>query len=111
MDELFKELHLQKDRSVWKIEKECRLIAGNVILDNLNTVFRKFFKKVHNKGLLFTLPANAIKSITIGYRISDKNKRRLKKIAAKLNVKLYEAVPCVENGDWAVCLKGVGTSE
>lgn len=107
IEELFKELHLQKDRSVWEEEKECRLIVGNVILGNLNGAFRRFFQKVNNKGLLFTLPANAIKSITIGYRTSDKSKRLLKKIASKLGVKLFQATPCVENCRWTVRLYNI----
>ena len=80
LEDLFKELHLQKDCSIWKIENECRLIVGNVILSNLNGAYRKYFRKVCGSGLLFTMPEKAIKSITVGYRASDKNKRRLKKM-------------------------------
>lgn len=108
-DGLFLELHLQKQSAIWKIENECRLIVGNVILSNLNSIYRKYFRKVCGRGLLLTIPEKAIKSITVGYRTSDKNKRRLKKIASKLNVKLFQATPYVEDCNWTVRLDDIST--
>lgn len=108
-DGLFLKLHLQKEKAIWEIENECRLIIGNVILSNLNSIYRKYFRKVCGRGLLLTIPEKAIKSITVGYRTSDKNKRRLKKIASKLNVKLFQATPYVEDCNWTVRLDDIST--
>lgn len=108
-DGLFLELHLQKQSAIWKIENECRLIVGNVILSGLKDTFRKYFRKVCNRGLLLTIPEGAIKSIIVGYRASDKSKRRLKKIASKLGVKLFQATPYVEDCNWTVRLDDIST--
>ena len=98
-DRLFTELHLQKEKKIWKEENECRLIIGNIISDNLD---RRYFQKIGNIGIMYKLSARAIKSITIGYRISPKNKRRITKIASKLGVPLFQATPRIENGCWIV---------
>ncbi len=42
-DGLFLKLHLQKEKAIWEIENECRLIIGNVILSGLKDTFRKYF--------------------------------------------------------------------
>lgn len=102
-DRLFLELHLQKEKKIWKEENECRLIIGNIISDQIDENHnRKRFQKIGDKGIMYKLPVPAIKSITIGYRISPKNKRKIAKIANKLGVILYQATPCVENGAWNV---------
>lgn len=98
-DKLFLELHLQKERKIWEEEKECRLIIGNIISGK---IIKRGFQKIGDIGIMYKLSARAIKSITIGYRISPKNKRRISKIASKLGVILYQATPCVENGCWNV---------
>lgn len=99
LDRLFTELHLQKETKIWKEENECRLIIGNIIS---NKIGRRYFQRIGNKGVMYKLPAPAIKSITIGYRTSPKNKRRITKIASKLGVQLFQATPCTESGCWIV---------
>lgn len=104
-DKLFLELHLQKEKKIWKEENECRLIIGNIISNNID---RRYFQRIGNKGIMYKLPAPAIKSITIGYRTSPKNKRRITKIASKLGVQLFQATPCTESGCWIVKIDEIG---
>lgn len=106
LDRLFTELHLQKEKRIWEEENECRLIIGNIISRSIG---RRYFQRIGNKGIMYKLPAPAIKSITIGYRTSTKNKRKLSKIASKLGVQLFQATPCIENGNWIVKIDEIGS--
>lgn len=107
-EKLFQELHLQKEKSIWEKENECRLIIGNVISNNIESRLSKSFKRIGNKGIMYRIPVPAIKSITIGYRITEKNKRRITKIASKLGVPLFQATPCTESGCWIVKIDEIG---
>lgn len=101
MDRLFLELHLQKERSMWQIESECRLILAEIILKN-----KKGFIK-RNRGYLLKLPSYAMKSIIIGSRASNKSHRRLMKIAHKYSLPSFSAIPLVEDNKWKIVLKKI----
>lgn len=93
LDRLFEYLHLQKDASIWQIEQEARIIIGNNIPKQAKSI---------KKGYYMTLPQGCISRIYIGRYMKNAYKKRLKKIADRLMIEMFEAEPKIIKGTWDV---------
>lgn len=93
LERLFEYLHLQKDSSIWQVENEARIIIANKVPGQA---------KCLKKGYYMTLPQGCISKIYIGRYMGNAYKKRLKKIAKRLMIDMYEAEPKVLNGTWDV---------
>jgi hypothetical protein len=89
MESLFLHLHLRKDKSVWEIEDEWRLIIGN------NTNCKGHLQELQN-GYLLDLPKKAITSITVGTKMPDACFDMLKKCAKHKGIEMNKARPIVD---------------
>lgn len=93
LDRLFEYLHLQKDSSIWQVEYEARIIITNKVPRQA---------KCLKKGYYMTLPQGCISKIYIGRYMENAYKKRLKKIAKRLMIEMYEAEPKILKGAWDV---------
>lgn len=96
LDRLFQYLHLYKDYSVWHLENESRLILGN-----LND--SPYVKSMEN-GYLLDLPANTIKSLTIGSLMDEDNMQYLVGLADTKGVPVFVANPEIMDGEWKISI-------
>lgn len=93
LDRLFEYLHLQKDSTIWQLEKEARIIIANHVPQCAIRL---------KNGYYMTLPQGCIYKIYIGKYMKNAYKKRLKKIAKKLMASLFEVEPKIINGNWDV---------
>ena len=92
-ERLFEYLHLQKEKNIWQIENEARLIIGNIVPKNA---------KCLKNGYYMTLPQGCISKIYIGKYMKGVFKKRLKKIAKILLAETFEVEPKIINSNWEV---------
>lgn len=93
LERLFEYLHLQKDARIWQVEQEARIIIANSVPRQAKRL---------KTGYYMTLPQGCISKIYIGRYMENAYKKRLKKIAKRLMIEMYEAEPKVLNGTWDV---------
>ena len=93
LERLFEYLHLQKDTNIWKVEQEARIIIGKNVPKSA---------KCLKRGYYMTLPHGCIAKIYIGKYMRGVYKKRLKKIANRLQAETYEVEPKIINGNWDV---------
>ncbi len=98
MDRLCLYLHLAKDKSIWEIESEVRLIKGEI-----NNFFH--IDKDLDNGYLVRLPRNAIKSIVIGKYMKNEDRCLLNSYVLSRKIAAYEASPVIKNGKWDVAIR------
>ena len=104
LDRLFQYLHLYKEKNVWGNENEYRMIIGNSSRNPANPISQKIHLK--DEGYLLDLCPNAIKSIILGYKMSQKNKKRIYKIIKDTGITIYEATPDIVS-QWAITIKQI----
>ena len=102
LDRLFQYLHLYKEKKVWGNENEYRMIIGN---SSRSTAINQ---KIHpqEKGDLLDLCPNAIKSITLGYKMSPENMREIYKITKETGISIYKATADIVS-QWTVTIKPI----
>lgn len=96
VDRLFEFLHLQKEKRVWDIECEARIIIGNNI--------PHIAVSVPSKGYKMQLPDGCIKSLILGCNMLPKHRDKLRKISKILGCCLYMAEPKIIDGQWDVLI-------
>lgn len=99
LERLFYYFHICKDKEIWNIENEYRMIIGS----------QNKFHHIHkdNNGYKLDLNPNAIKSITIGYKMSCMHKRILMCYAKQHKINFSIAIPVIRNNVWDVEIKKV----
>lgn len=102
LDRLFQYLHLYKEKNVWGNENEYRMIIGNC--SRCTAINQKIHPQ--EKGDLLDLCPNAIKSITLGYKISPENRKQILKIVYDKGIQIYEATPDIVS-QWTVTIKPI----
>lgn len=102
LDRLFQYLHLYKEKKVWGNEDEYRMIIGN---SSRSTAINQ---KIHpqEKGDLLDLCPNAIKSITLGYKMSPDNRKKIHSITHDKGIQMYEATPDIVS-QWTITIKPI----
>lgn len=94
LDRLFQYLHLYKEKHLWGIENEWRMIIGENKPQKNMTVL--------SNGYLLDLPQGMIKSITIGYKMSHCDRCMLITCAKCKGIPIFEARPNIINNRWDV---------
>lgn len=93
LERLFEYLHLQKDSSIWQVENEARIIIANSVPRQAKRLKKSYY---------MTLPQGCVSKIYIGRYMKNAYKKRLKKIAKRLMIEMYETEPKILNGTWDV---------
>lgn len=104
LDRLFQYLHLYKEKKIWGNENEYRMIIGNSSRNPRIPVSKKIHPQ--EKGDLFDLCPNAIKSITLGYKMSPDDMKEIYKIKKETGIPIYEATPDIVS-QWTVTIKPI----
>lgn len=104
LDRLFQYLHLYKEKNVWGNENEYRMIIGNSSRNPQNPVSKIIYPQ--EKGDLLDLCPNAIKSITLGYKMSPENMREIYKITKETGISIYKATADIVS-QWTVTIKPI----
>ena len=105
LDRLFQYLFLYKDKSIWQNEVEYRMVIGEIVREHYKD------RIVHNShGCLLNLPQGAIKSITFGYKISDRHKSEILEILKGKEIPAYIATPDIiatTTFHWGITIKPI----
>ena len=97
LDRVFQYLHLYKDYDVWHLEKESRLIAGNLKSER--------FEPVNRDGYLLTMPEGAVTSLTLGGDMPENYREELVEIAKQRRIPVYIATPEIIDGQWTISIQ------
>lgn len=100
-EKLFAYLLRVKQKETWGAEKEKRLILGNIHLRSQGNKY--------DKGTGYQIPwkQGALKSIIMGYKISDSNKFVLEHIAQQENIALLKASPILKSRHFEINIESV----
>lgn len=100
-EKLFAYLLRVKQKEIWEVEKEKRLMLGNIHLLSQNGKY--------DKGTGYQIPwkQGALKSIIMGNKISDSNKIVLKHIAQQEHIALLMAQPILQSRHFEINIESV----
>lgn len=99
-EKLFTYLLRIKNREVWGVEEEKRLILGNIYLMN-----HKINCDTRGYGIPWKI--NALKRIIVGYKISDCMRKKITLIANEMGVPMAEAKPNLQDRNFIVEVKSI----